>query len=72
MLKCWNNGIMGIGILKGSVKIPPNAEQTKKYKIENILIKNHYSILPLFHYSINGLKTGFKLNHIPLIIYKNS
>jgi hypothetical protein len=28
-----------------------------KAKMDNILIKNHYSIIPLFHYSMNKAKT---------------
>ncbi len=32
-------------------------QNIQKIKMNYILLKNQYSILPLFHYSINGAKT---------------
>ncbi|OEU64532.1 MAG: hypothetical protein BBJ57_11625 [Desulfobacterales bacterium PC51MH44] len=47
MMECWNNGIMGSGIIQYWVngKICVDV----KFKMANILIKTN---LPVFHYSI--------------------
>jgi len=53
MLEYWNDGFWDTGLLGywfaegGTIKIV----------MDNILLKNHYSIIPLFHYSMNGVKT---------------
>jgi hypothetical protein len=55
-MECWNNGIlekMDFGILElWSAK-----DGTIKLKMDNILLRTHYSIIPQFHYSMVDVKT---------------
>jgi hypothetical protein len=57
MLECWNSGIMGLGYR--NIDLLTLIDSIAKYKIDIILIKNHHSIIPLFHYSMI-----WKIRHI--------
>jgi hypothetical protein len=49
-LEGWNIGKMGMGYwIVGLMVI---VVLTTKFKMDNILRKTHYSIIPLFHYSM--------------------
>jgi hypothetical protein len=60
MVECWNIGKMGLGILKYWV----NGKIRFDDKVYNGLypLKTHYSIVPLFHYSMIEVKTHASKN----------
>jgi hypothetical protein len=50
-LECWNIGNMGFGILE--YWFNGNSRLYNKIKNGPYPLKNQYSIIPLFHYSMN-------------------
>jgi hypothetical protein len=52
MMECWNTGIMGSGMMQCWINGPATGGSDDKIKMANILLKNQYSIVPPFHYSI--------------------
>jgi hypothetical protein len=49
MLECWNNGIMGSGIMQYWINGPATGWIKDKIKMGNILLKTN---IPSFHHSI--------------------
>jgi hypothetical protein len=52
MMECWNTGKMGSGMMQCWINGPATGGSDDKIKMVNILLKNQYSIVPPFHYSI--------------------
>jgi hypothetical protein len=65
-LECWNAGILEKWVLGNwSVGLMGIIFLTVKLKMDNILQQTHYSIIPLFHYSMAEAKTQTsKISHI--------
>jgi hypothetical protein len=64
-LECWNDGILekwGLGYW--SVGLMAIIVLTIKLKMDNTFKKTHYSIIPLFHYSMIEAKTQTSKYHI--------
>jgi hypothetical protein len=55
MLECWSTGIMGLGLLQYWVN--GKIFHDDKFKIDDILMKTHSSIIPRFHYSMVETRT---------------
>jgi hypothetical protein len=50
----WNSGVMGYGIMQCWINGPATGGIEDKIKMAIILLKNQYSSVPPFHYSIFG------------------
>jgi len=57
MLEQWNIGIMGSGVMQCWINGPVTGGSDDKIKMANILLKNQYSIIPIFHYSMCEAET---------------
>ncbi len=71
-LEYWNEGILEKWVLGYcSVGLMTIIVLTIKLKMDNILKKTHYSIIPLFHYSLVEAKTQIsKMPYIFIKLYK--
>jgi hypothetical protein len=62
MMECWNTGIMGSGMMQCWINGPATGGSDDKIKMANIHLKNQYSIVPPFHYSIFGANSEVPKN----------
>jgi hypothetical protein len=72
MMECWNTGIMDSGMMQYWINDPTTGGSDDKIKMAYILLKNQYSIVPPFHYSISEANSGIPKPSIFSVSYRNS
>jgi hypothetical protein len=62
MMECWNIGKVGLGILQYWVN--SKIQLYDKVKNGKYPLKTHFSIVPLFHYSMSEAKAHASKNNL--------